>query len=145
MKKTIFTLERLHSVRNRALKEESAKLNHQHQLCERYSKNILALSRLVDEAREVGGNSAVFMVNYSGYKHTIQRVIDWQKQEQALATLEAQNLQKAVLKEAIREKSLGTILDKRRHELRIAYDRRDQKNVDAISVQCWLRQKIVHR
>ena len=145
MKKTISTLEQLHSLRHRALKEASAKLNHQHQICERYSKNISALSMLVDEVREEDGNSAVFMVNYSGYKHTIQRVIDWQKQEQALATLEAHNLQKVVLKEAIREKSLGTILDKRRYELRVAHDRRDQKNIDAISVQCWLRQKIVHR
>lgn len=91
---------------------------------------------------EIAGNSAAQLINHSGYRRNIQRVIDWQKQEQALATLEAQKIQGALLQEAKREKSLALVLDDRKRQLVMDQNRRDQKNTDAVSAQCWLRQKL---
>ncbi|MNY30192.1 Flagellar FliJ protein [compost metagenome] len=83
--------------------------------------------------------------NQSFYKRNIQRVIDWQRQEQALATVEAQKLQGNLLAESRREKSLELVLDVRRQDLRQAQERREQKVTDAVSAQCWLRQQQAQR
>ncbi|WP_279050872.1 flagellar export protein FliJ [Cedecea davisae] len=145
MSKLITTLEQLHILRNRAVKETGAKLNAQQQLCQRYEKNITALTSLAAGLTQAEGTSALQMINHSGYKRTIQRVIDWQKQEQALADLEAQQLQGALLNEARREKSLEVVLEAKRSERRAESERRERKTTDAVSAQCWLRQRLAHR
>ncbi|EPF19219.1 flagellar export protein FliJ [Cedecea davisae] len=145
MSKLITTLEQLHILRNRAVKETGAKLNAQQQLCQRYEKNITALTSLAAGLTQAEGTSALQMTNHSGYKRTIQRVIDWQKQEQALADLEARQLQGALLNEARREKSLEVVLEAKRSERRAESERRERKTTDAVSAQCWLRQRLAHR
>ena len=85
------------------------------------------------------------LCNQSVYKRQIQRVIDWQKQEQALASVEAQKLQGNLLAESRKEKSLEQVLTDRRDALRLADARRDQKTTDAMSAQCWLRQQQAQR
>ncbi|WP_312742636.1 flagellar export protein FliJ [Cedecea neteri] len=145
MSKLIATLEQLHMLRNRAVKETGARLNAQRQLCQRYEKNISTLTSLAAGISPESGNSALQMVNYSGYKRTLQRVIDWQKQEHALAELEARQLQGALLQEAKREKGLEVVLDAKRSERHAEQERRERKTTDAVSAQCWLRQRLAHR
>lgn len=142
MSKLIATLEQLRALRQREVDDLSLKLSSQRQQCQRFEKNISALNSLAAGMSEVAGHSAAQLINHSGYKRNIQRVIDWQKQEQALATLEAQKIQGALLKEAKREKSLELVLTDRRRELALENNRRDQKNTDAVSAQSWLRQKL---
>src|SRR5690606_4777942 len=105
MKKIIHTLEQLHQMRNRAVQDLSVKLASQQQLCQRLEKNIHALSNLVTSTVQEIQGSAVMLSNQSVYKRHIQRVIDWQKQEQALASVEAQKLQGNLLAESRKEKS----------------------------------------
>ena len=81
------------------------------------------------------------MINQSKYKHNIQRIIDWQKQEQALARLEAQKIQGNLLAEAKREKSIELVLDAKRADRQAEINRREQKMTDSLSAQCWLRQQ----
>lgn len=145
MKKIINTLEQLHLMRNRAVQDLSARLASQQQLCQRLEKNIHALSNLVSTPVTECAGGATMLCNQSGYKRQIQRVIDWQKQEQALANVEAQKLQGHLLAESRREKSLELVLASRRDELRLAQARRDQKTTDALSAQCWLRQQQAQR
>ncbi|HEY1844297.1 MAG TPA: flagellar export protein FliJ [Buttiauxella sp.] len=145
MSKLISTLEQLHLLRHRAVEDLSQQLSSQRQQCQRFEKNITALKSLAAGMTEIAGNSAAQLINHSGYKRNIQRVIDWQKQEQALAALEAQKIQGALLQEAKREKSLELVLDDRKRELALDRTRRDQKNTDAVSAQCWLRQKLAQR
>jgi flagellar export protein FliJ len=145
MSKLISTLEQLHLLRHRAVEDLSQQLSSQRQQCQRFEKNITALKSLAAGMTEIAGNSAAQLINHSGYKRNIQRVIDWQKQEQALAALEAQKIQGALLQEAKREKSLELVLDDRKRELALERTRRDQKNTDAVSAQCWLRQKLAQR
>lgn len=145
MKKIINTLEHLHQMRNRAVKDLSARLASQQQLCQRLENNIHALTSLVSGPVEALSGGATMLCNQSVYKRQIQRVIDWQKQEQALASVEAQKLQGNLLAESRKEKSLEQVLTDRRDALRLADARRDQKTTDAMSAQCWLRQQQAQR
>ncbi len=88
---------------------------------------------------------AALMVNQASYRRNIQRVIDWQKQEQALADIEARELQKSLLAEARREKSLTQVLEAKRSEHQQENTRREQKLTDAISTQSWLRQQMLRK
>lgn len=142
MNKLISTLEQLHLMRTRAVDDLSSKLASQKQVCQRFEKNIDALTLLASGLAEQSVNSAVMMINQSKYKHNIQRVIDWQKQEQALANLEAQKIQGNLLAEAKREKSLELVLDAKRSDRRMEMNRREQKMTDSVSTQCWLRQQL---
>ncbi|MDA8488761.1 flagellar export protein FliJ [Kluyvera sp. Awk 3] len=142
MNKLISTLEQLHLMRTRAVDDLSSKLASQKQVCQRFEKNIDALTSLASGLAEQSVNSAVMMINQSKYKHNIQRVIDWQKQEQALANLEAQKIQGNLLAEAKREKSLELVLDAKRSDQRMERSRREQKMTDSVSTQCWLRQQL---
>ena len=142
MSKLISPLEQLHLMRTRAVDDLSAKLASQKQVCQRFEKNIDALTSLASGLAEQSVNSAVMMINQSKYKHNIQRVIDWQKQEQALANLEAQKIQGHLLAEAKREKSLELVLDAKRSDQRMEMSRREQKMTDSVSTQCWLRQQL---
>lgn len=141
MSKLISTLEQLQLMRTRAVDDLTVKLASQKQLCQRFEKNIDALSSLASGLVTQSADSAVLMINQSKYKQNIQRVIDWQKQEQALASLEAAKIQDNLLAEAKREKSLAMVLDAKRSDQRMALSRRDQKITDSVSVQCWLRQR----
>ncbi|HGF0768911.1 TPA: flagellar export protein FliJ [Kluyvera georgiana] len=142
MNKLISTLEQLHLMRTRAVDDLSSKLASQKQVCQRFEKNIDALTSLASGLAEQSVNSAVMMINQSKYKHNIQRVIDWQKQEQALTNLEAQKIQGNLLAEAKREKSLELVLDAKRSDQRMEMSRREQKMTDSVSTQCWLRQQL---
>ncbi|MCI2293402.1 flagellar export protein FliJ [Enterobacter sp. I4] len=141
MSKLISTLEQLQLMRTRAVDDLTVKLASQKQLCQRFEKNIDALTSLASGLVTQSANNAVLMINQSKYKQNIQRVIDWQKQEQALASLEAAKIQDNLLAEAKREKSLAMVLDAKRSDQRMALSRRDQKVTDSVSVQCWLRQR----
>ena len=145
MSKLITTLEQLHLLRNRAVNDLSARLASQQQLCQRLEKNIHALTSLVPGPVEALPGGATMLCNQSVYKRQIQRVIDWQKQEQALANVEAQKLQGNLLAESRREKSLELVLASRREAQRLEQERRDQKTTDAVSAQCWLRQQQAQR
>lgn len=145
MKKIINTLEHLHQMRNRAVKDLSARLASQQQLCQRLENNIHALTSLVSGPVQALPGGATMLCNQSVYKRQIQRVIDWQKQEQALASVEAQKLQGNLLAESRKEKSLEQVLTDRRDALRLADARLDQKTTDAMSAQCWLRQQQAQR
>lgn len=88
MSKLISTLEQLHLMRTRAVDDLSLKLASQKQVCQRFEKNIDALTSLASGLAAQTADNAVMMINQSKYKQNIQRVINWQKQEQALASLE---------------------------------------------------------
>ncbi|BDG85844.1 MULTISPECIES: flagellar export protein FliJ [Citrobacter] len=141
MSKLISTLEQLHLLRTRAVEDLSTKLASQNQLCQRFEKNIDTLTSLAAGLVSQSANSAAMMINQSKYKHNIQRIIDWQKQEQALARLEAQKIQGNLLAEAKREKSIELVLDAKRADRQAEINRREQKMTDSLSAQCWLRQQ----
>lgn len=145
MSKIITTLEQLRQLRNRAVQDISGRLSSQKQLCQRYERNIAALTELSADVQPVGGCSALLMNNQFGYKKNIQRVIEWQKQEQALADIQAKQLQAELIHEARREKSVELVLEQRRDLATRERERQAQKVTDGISAQCWLRRQAAIR
>ncbi|KFK95356.1 MULTISPECIES: flagellar export protein FliJ [unclassified Serratia (in: enterobacteria)] len=145
MSQFIPTLEQLRLLRQRSVQDLQLQLASQRQRCQRYESNISTLTSLAAGVQDSSEYNPVLMSNHSGYKRNIQRVIDWQKQEQALAKTEAKKLQGALLAEAKREKSLELVLDGHKRAQALDRQRSEQKNTDAISAQCWLRQRLAEQ
>ncbi|MRS89694.1 flagellar export protein FliJ [Enterobacteriaceae bacterium RIT714] len=138
MPKTLVTLQQLIQLRARGIKELSGQLSSQKQLNQRYENNIQALQKLSVAPADASSNAAM-MINQAHYKKNIQRIINWQKQEQALAQLKTRQLQDDLLAEARRERRFQLALEQRREGIAIDEGRKAQKATDAISAQCWLR------
>lgn len=139
MEQTIETLKLLKQMRGRAVSELTGQLSQQKQLCQRYQNNIDALTSLSDDTQMTPAGSPALMNNQSHYKDHLRHLIQWQKQEFAMADKQAQNLQKDLVKEACREKTVELVLDEQQSEIALEADRKAQKVTDALSVQCWLR------
>ncbi|HHH1692247.1 TPA: flagellar export protein FliJ [Yersinia enterocolitica] len=137
--KLMNTLQQLQQLRQRALDQATSQLAQQKQLCQRYQNNINALSSLTHFAlMPVVG--AALMTNSASYKRNIQRVIDWQKQEQVLANIEAGKLQTHLQQQACREKIVAVVLEQQQQH-QVAQGRREQKITDGLAAQCWQRRR----
>ncbi|HEN3659064.1 TPA: flagellar export protein FliJ [Yersinia enterocolitica] len=138
--KLMNTLQRLQQLRQRELNQATSQLAQQKQLCQRYQNNINALESLTHFAlMPVAG--AALMTNSASYKRNIQRVIDWQKQEQVLANIEAGKLQTHLQQQACREKIVAVVLEQQQQQLQVAQGRREQKITDGLAAQCWQRRR----
>jgi flagellar export protein FliJ len=140
------TLQQLQQLRQRALSQAISQLAQQKQLCQRYQNNIDALTALTDfSLTPVIGTApqsgALQMANSAHYKRYIQRVIDWQKQEQTLADIEASKLQVQLQQQACREKTVAVVLDQQQQRLQIAQGRYEQKATDDLAAQRWQRRR----
>jgi flagellar export protein FliJ len=135
----ISTLEQLQRLRHQSVDSLTTKLTQQQQLANRCARNIDTLNTLAGSVSSEKMLDATMMVNHSVYKSNLQKIVNWQQQQQALANAEARQIQAKLLVEAKREKSVELLLDMRRNELNAERERRDQKLTDAASAQCWLR------
>ncbi|MEW7311552.1 flagellar export protein FliJ [Buttiauxella gaviniae] len=141
MPKTIRTLEQLVQMRARTVKDLTGKVSTQRQLCQRYENNIQALNNLAIAPGGSGNTHAAMMTNQAHYKKNIQRIINWQKQEQALADMKMQELQQNLLHEARRERGYQLVLEQRQDKFAVEEARKDQKTTDAMSAQSWMRNR----
>lgn len=133
-------LETLHQMRQRAVEETSGKLSQQKQICQRYNHNIEALSALSDSSGGMAAGAAQ-MNNQANFKATIQRVIDWQKQEYALASIEQATIQRELVEKASREMTVNLMISEQRKTIREAAERDQQKQTDALAMQSWMRRQ----
>lgn len=139
MPKTIRTLEHLVQIRARTVKDLSGKLSTQQQLCQRYENNIQALNNLAVTPAGMGNTHAAMMSNQAQYKKNIHRIINWQKQEQALADSKMQEIQQNLLHEARRERGYQLVLEQRQDKFASEAAKKEQKTTDAMSTQSWMR------
>ncbi|MGE9550272.1 flagellar export protein FliJ [Erwinia amylovora] len=136
--RTTSVLERLRQMRERELEEVTGRLAQQKILCQRYASNIEALTGLSN--RELpSGCDAVQLSHQARFRANIQRVIDWQKQEQALAESRRQTLQQELVNEACREKSLSVVLDQQRAALQHQRQLVEQNQTDSQIMQSRMR------
>lgn len=136
--RTTSVLERLRQMRERELEEVTGRLAQQKILCQRYASNIEALTGLSN--RELpSGCDAVQLSHQARFRANIQRVIDWQKQEQALAESRRQTLQQELVNEACREKSLSVVLDQQRAALQHQRQLAEQNQTDSQIMQSRMR------
>lgn len=135
---TLGILEQLRQLRERKRDEITGKLSQQKQLCKNYDNNINILTSLSDSSAMTITLSAQ-MSNQANFKANIQRVIDWQKQEHALAIIKQRGLQQEWVEQACREKTLSIVLERQQAELKLARQQQEQKQMDAQAIQSWLR------
>ncbi|CNC48716.1 flagellar export protein FliJ [Yersinia frederiksenii] len=141
---TINTLRQLQQLRQQALDQASSQLAQQKLLCQRYQSNINALTSLSDLSLTATPVltpkvAALQMANNAHYKRHIQRVIDWQKQEQVLANIEAGKLQLQLQQQACREKTVAVVLEQQQELHQWELSRAEQKMTDGQAAQCWQR------
>ncbi|WP_435954699.1 flagellar export protein FliJ [Dryocola sp. BD626] len=144
MSQTINTLAQLQRLRDKSVKDSTVKLAQQKQLGVRYENNIKALGYLIQKTGAGGlvNPSVEVLKNVAGYKGSLQRVIEWQEQEKTLAKIKENRLQKNLVKAACEEKIVAMTLEDQREAEAREQDVRDQKTLDEIATQCWLRQRL---
>lgn len=143
MQQMINTLAQLQRLRDKAVKEMTVQLAKQQQVCAGYENNIKALGYLIQKTSTgVDAPSVESLKNVTGYKGTLRTVIAWQEQENTLAKIKELRIQKNLVSAACDEKIVAMTLDEKRHALHDETLMKEQKAVDEIAAQCWLRQKI---
>lgn len=144
MRQIIDTLAQLQRLRDKSVKDMTVQLAQQKQVCAGYENNIKALGYLIQKTGTgVDVPSAESLKNVTGYKGTLRSVIAWQEQEKTLAKIKETRIQKNLVTAACEEKIVAMTLDDKRHALNHEAFVKEQKAVDEIAAQCWLRQKVL--
>ena len=142
MRQIIDTLAQLQRLRDKTVKDMTVQLAKQQQVCIGFDNNIKALGYLIQKTGTgVETPSVESLKNVTGYKGTLRTVIAWQEQEKTLAKIKEQRIQKNLVAAACEEKIVAMTLDDKRDELNNEALVKEQKAVDEIAAQCWLRQK----
>ena len=142
MRQIIDTLAQLQRLRDKSVKDMTVQLAKQQQVCIGFDNNIKALGYLIQKTGTgVEVPSVESLKNVTGYKGTLRTVIAWQEQEKTLAKIKEQRIQKNLVAAACEEKIVAMTLDDKRDELSNEALVKEQKAVDEIAAQCWLRQK----
>lgn len=142
MRQIIETLAQLQRLRDKSVKDMTVQLAKQQQVCIGFDNNIKALGYLIQKTGTgVEVPCVESLKNVTGYKGTLRTVIAWQEQEKTLAKIKEQRIQKNLVAAACEEKIVAMTLDDKRDELSNEALVKEQKAVDEIAAQCWLRQK----
>ena len=141
MKQMIHTLAQLQRLRGSVVKTTTVALARQRQVATRFESNINALGQLVQKTRtdELPDFCAQTLSNIAGYKDNLLRVVKWQEQEKALADIKTQQIQSALMQAACQEKIVALTLDTQQEKISREQASREQKGVDDIAIQSWLR------
>ncbi|MEG0098635.1 MAG: flagellar export protein FliJ [Citrobacter sp.] len=144
MRQIIDTLAQLQRLRDKSVKDMTVQLAKQQQVCTGFENNIKALGYLIQKTGTgVDTPSVESLKNVTGYKGTLRTVIAWQEQEKTLAKIKETRIQKNLIAAACQEKVVAMTLDEKRHDLRDEVSTKEQKAVDEVATQCWLRQKML--
>ena len=142
MRQIIDTLAQLQRLRDKSVKDMTVQLAKQQQVCTDFDNNIKALGYLIQKTGTgVEAPSVESLKNVTGYKGTLRTVIAWQEQEKTLAKIKEQRIQKNLVAAACEEKIVAMTLADKRYALSNEAQVKEQKAVDEIAAQCWLRQK----
>lgn len=142
MRQIIDTLAQLQRLRDKAVKDMTVKLAKQQQVCAGYENNIKALGYLIQKTfAGADAPSVESLKNIANYKGSLRKVIAWQEQEKTLAKIKEGRIQKNLIAAACEEKVVAMTLEERRLALQSEAFAKEQKAVDEIAAQCWLRQR----
>ncbi len=136
----IKVLSQLRQLRQQGKDQLISQLAKQNQLVKRYLNNVEALTQLITVSLP-DNSGGVQMQNLSHYKAVIQRVVDWQKQEHALATVEAEHTRQALQHQACEEMRVALILKQQQQALALSQQRTQQNITDDQALSCWLRRR----
>lgn len=134
------TLAHLQRIRQKAVQDQTVELAQQKQQCSRFDNNIKALGMLMQKtgipARDA---SAAALKNVAGYKGSLQRVMNWQTEELALAQIKQSRIQASLATAACQEKVVALTLEQSMAARQSEQAVKQQKVSDDVAVQCWMR------
>lgn len=140
MSALIDTLAHLQRIRQKSLQDKTVELAQQKQQCTRFDNNIKALGMLMHKtgvnARDA---SAAALKNVAGYKGSLQRVMNWQEEELALAQIKQTRIQASLVTAACQEKVVALTLDDNLAARQAEREVKQQKASDDVAIQCWMR------
>ncbi|WP_436876871.1 flagellar FliJ family protein [Siccibacter turicensis] len=140
MKALIDTLAHLQRIRQKSVQDKTVELAQQKQQCTRFDNNIKALGMLMQKTGiDVRETSASALKNVAGYKGSLQRVMNWQEEELALAHIKQSHIQASLVTAACQEKVVALTLDESRASRDAQQAVKQQKASDDVAIQCWMR------
>lgn len=143
MNQMIDTLRQLQKLRDKSVQDFTVQLAKQKQVGIGFENNIRSLTLLLQKTApaSTGVQCPEELKNINAYKGSLRRVLAWQEQEKSLAQLKEDRIQKDLISAACQEKVVSMTLDVQR-ERRVQEDNvRQQKVLDDVAGQCWLRQR----
>ncbi|MFJ3457364.1 flagellar FliJ family protein [Scandinavium goeteborgense] len=143
MNQMIETLKQLQKIRDKSVKDFTVKLAKQKQIGVGFENNIRSLNMILQKTSPTAADSLSpeALKNINAYKGNLHRVLAWQEQEKALSQLKEERIQKDLIGAACQEKVVSMTLDTQRESLVHEADVRQQKVLDDMAGQCWLRQR----
>lgn len=140
MSTLIDTLTHLQRIRKKSVQDKTVELAQQKQQCTRFDNNIKALGMLMQKTSIAARDtSAAALKNVAGYKGSLQRVMNWQEEELALAQMKQTRIQASLVSAACQEKVVALTLDDSLTARQAERAVKQQKVSDDVAVQCWLR------
>lgn len=143
MNQMIDTLKQLQKLRDKSVQDFTVKLAKQKQIGVGFENNIRSLTMLLQKtvSAPAGVQCPEELKNINAYKGSLRRVLAWQEQEKSLAQLKEDRIQKDLISAACQEKVVSMTLDSQRERLVQEDSVRQQKVLDDMAGQCWLRQR----
>lgn len=143
MNALINTLAHLQRIRQKSLQDKTVELAQQKQQCARFDNNIKALGMLMQKTGiDTQEANVAALKNVAGYKGSLQRVMDWQEEELALAQIKQTRIQAALVTAACQEKVVALTLDESVAARDAESAVKQQKASDDVAIQCWMRGRI---
>ncbi|MCS2171881.1 flagellar export protein FliJ [Scandinavium sp. TWS1a] len=143
MNQMIDTLRQLQKLRDKSVQDFTVQLAKQKQVGIGFENNIRSLTMLLQKT--VPASTEVQcpeeLKNINAYKGSLRRVLAWQEQEKSLAQLKEDRIQKDLISAACQEKVVSMTLDVQRERLVQEANVHQQKVLDDMAGQCWLRQR----
>jgi len=143
MNQMIDTLRQLQKLRDKSVQDFTVQLARQKQIGVGFENNIRSLTMLLQKTAPASSEvqSPEELKNINAYKGSLRRVLAWQEQEKSLAQLKEDRIQKDLISAACQEKVVSMTLDTQREHLVQEANVRQQKVLDDMAGQCWLRQR----
>ncbi|MCS2166913.1 flagellar export protein FliJ [Scandinavium manionii] len=143
MNQMIDTLRQLQKLRDKSVQDFTVQLARQKQIGVGFENNIRSLTMLLQKTAPASAEVQCpeELKNINAYKGSLRRVLAWQEQEKSLAQLKEDRIQKDLISAACQEKVVSMTLDTQREHLVQEANVRQQKVLDDMAGQCWLRQR----
>ncbi|MCS2150687.1 flagellar FliJ family protein [Scandinavium manionii] len=143
MNQMIDTLRQLQKLRDKSVQDFTVQLARQKQIGVGFENNIRSLTMLLQKTAPASSEVQCpeELKNINAYKGSLRRVLAWQEQEKSLAQLKEDRIQKDLISAACQEKVVSMTLDTQREHLVQEANVRQQKVLDDMAGQCWLRQR----
>lgn len=137
----VTNLGTLMDLRGREVDRHAADMAQKEAVRERFVANLDRLGQLCAGESAQGSLPIALSVNRGEYKQAVLRMMDQHREDMALHEADMAVTRRALVAASHKREVLGQVLSRRKDELRMAQERREQKRQDELASQVWWRNK----